>query len=633
MDYFSVYDGTEMDASIAQTQAYKHPINVWNNTAAYEEGTIVTISGDTSIYLAPAGGIGINLTPPGNGWVVTTTPEKGGLVYDISKSYISGDIVSYLGDAYIANVSTTGGWVPANWDLVSSPETPERGGLLFDTTVQYQAGDIVSDANGKAFIANATTTGAWTGADWDSISDVTGRVWDSAITYKSGDVVTSTVNRQLYTAQSPIPAGGTDPSSNANWQISVDTTEKGGILWATGTSYVVGDIITVLQIAYICNINHTSSPAFISDIAFWDASKTIERGGRLFNTSLQYLAGDQVTDANGKLFIANKDTTGAWTGADWDYVSDQAGKLWDVSISYKIGDLVTSNTANYPVYVCVVDIVGGMDPSNPASTGEWRLIKSNERGGIAWKTLLFYLVGDIVSENGLTYICIEDHQAGIFQDDFDNITVIPLNSKKWTYAVAERGGIEYNGFTQYKTGDIVSQGRNIWIALSDNLGVTPDGINIEWFLATGDERGGVAWDADNGYIIGDTVSDLGTLYMCILPHGGDPLNGIPSTEPTRWTAISSPAGTTIGDMLIWDGTGWVAKAQIRYSAIGNGLVSVFVPATGLTFTEADVFVNGSLQEPNISYILEDTLIIPFETMVKFTSPPPTGAWIRVNTLA
>ncbi len=100
-------------------------------------------------------------------------------------------------------------------------------------------------------------------------------------------------------------------SSDGTDVIEIGTPEQGGIAWVTAMVYAIGDIVTDSTKTYVCNSGHTSSAAFVTDIAKWDEMFTdIELTGSI-TEEVSVMPANVIDAANGT--IQTKNITGNTT--------------------------------------------------------------------------------------------------------------------------------------------------------------------------------------------------------------------------------------------------------------------------------------------------------------------------------
>ncbi len=138
-----------------------------------------------------------------------------------------------------------------------------------------------------------------------------GNLWVFDQDYLIGDVIS--YGGIAYTALAD--STGTPPPLNLVWKaIGLSFVEVGGVPWTSSTNYLAGIIVsrnTGIYMAIIANTNVAPE----SDPATWqDLLGAGELGGRLWQVGLSYLIGDIVSNL-GVVYLAVEDTTGEVPGA------------------------------------------------------------------------------------------------------------------------------------------------------------------------------------------------------------------------------------------------------------------------------------------------------------------------------
>ncbi len=161
-----------------------------------------------------------------------------------------------------------------------------------------------------------------------------------------------------------------------------------------------------------------------------------------------------------------------------------------------------------------------------------------ERGGIAFNSVVFYVPGDIVTYDGIVWMAPNYITAG------------PWTQTQWTRVYSEKGGIYWDDSIQYESGDLVTFNDVVYMAPTPRPAVGQAPGTPSWPLVPL-ERGGVKWELGQNYKFGDTVWDdrIGpaALYGCTVSHtstassGG---NGSPQNGGLNWTeTINEDPGT------------------------------------------------------------------------------------------
>jgi hypothetical protein len=260
--------------------------------------------------------------------------------------------------------------------------------------------------------------------------------------------------------------------------------------WATGTAYVIDDVVTVGGKTYICTVSHTAASAFGTDLnhnpTYWNL----------------------VSDGS------------LWRGA------------WTASTFYNIGDLVQYGGT---VYACntahtsatyVSPTWYGLENSG-TDTSKWTVFATAFSWAGAWATSTRYRVRDIVYYGGVTYVCKTAHIS-----DASATNGLEQDQGKWDLF---NQGFNYIGAwsgssVRYKLNDIVKFGPDLYICTGahTSTGATIDTGNFSIFV-NGFEFVN-SWSSSTNYAVGDTVSYGGYTYISI--QNG--INQTPSTATGYW---------------------------------------------------------------------------------------------------
>ncbi len=289
------------------------------------------------------------------------------------------------------------------------------------------------------------------------------------------------------------------------------------------------------------------------------------RGGRRWNSSVEYKAGDIVSYAlDSRLYIATIDNQGSdpsWLMAWYEFNTPRhnAG-MWTPSAGNEYPDysLETSGAVWYvnglppyappPApqggYVMLTGPFTGIHVSNndrfvwygknAMGTDIWLHEQApdfvTEKGGIAFSAQTYYIKGDIVSYNDKQYMAP------------GNIPSAAWDVSLWNPIYSEKGGIIYDPSIQYQSGDIISYNGVVYVAPTPSPAAGTAPGSPGWPLVSS-ERGGIMWAAGQKYAIGDSVWDNANgpaaLYACTNGHTattGNGANGSPQQiAAVNWT--------------------------------------------------------------------------------------------------
>lgn len=160
---------------------------------------------------------------------------------------------------------------------------------------------------------------------------VTKGIYSPGTAYRIGEAVN--FGSGMYRALEDIEAGVAPDQAPARWlKISDSPSYRGE--WATGTSYRLGELVTVGGSTYTCLSSHVASPLFATDAARWSVFMSGMRYRGIYTPGAVYQKDDLVS--NGMHILAAKrqlTAPASLVEADWDivvrgadYLPNQLGK-------------------------------------------------------------------------------------------------------------------------------------------------------------------------------------------------------------------------------------------------------------------------------------------------------------------
>jgi hypothetical protein len=351
---------------------------------------------------------------------------------------------------------------------------------------------------------------------------------------------------------------------------------RGG--WETGTEYNVGELVYYKGTVWVCETAHVAS-VFSADRANW-----------------QFLA-------------QHIDYLGDWTSSE-DYVDGSVVKY------------------NGVVYRCVIAHTAGTLLEDDLE--KWRVFHQGIEYRGAWQPAQTYRASDLVKYGASVFRCVETHTSVATATETDpetgeEITVIGFDNSKFE--------IEFPGFQfesswdstqQYQQGDIVRYGGVLWYALRPNIDSDPfrlqDDSTLDWieFSASYNFRG--EWNLGTEYRKGDVVQRGGQVFVA--QRDVDRNDGAGSVadylDPDWWELLIPgsvfadewDAGNlySVGDVVYFLGTAYRANFE-HFSDDTN-----FPGDNGNIYDYWDVLIQagqpGGLQERGdlLSYGLNRTIV-------------------------
>ncbi len=426
---------------------------------------------DRKIYSKTAGGLITNMMG-----------ERAGVIYSATEEYIKGDMVSDGNVPALVFISLTG-----------TTALPNKGNIpVAPLTADWQELDT------NAYSAGVYTPGVGVETP-NNIGEEIGATW--AVTGLGVDPLTGDRNQYVTVAGGlyDLPTGTIlRDNDRVMWvdgiiaepiwlhvPAMIMSGERGGIAWASGKDYYIGDIVVENGITYrsLTGVSLTpnlgNTPGAVGDTD-WHDIRLDQRVGTTYDNTYQYEVGDTFT-YNGEVYVVEEDPLNPpnaptapgpldpTDGSDpsWgDLVEaggDYAGAIYDPTHQYEIGDTFTYNgeiiiVGEDPSTPGVPPLPGAVDPTDTVTNPEWASsapATSAEQGGVAWKLGASYLVGDITTQLGVSYLCNVDHvsltgdvplgsptQANATSwDAFDSSDIV-VDVAGWTSGISAATGAE-----------------------------------------------------------------------------------------------------------------------------------------------------------------------------------------------
>ena len=331
-------------------------------------------------------------------WTVYAEGFDWKISWAVSTRYKVNDLVKYGGYTYVCNLYHTSAATAASgleadqakWDTFN-PGVEYKG--TWTTAVRYKLNDVVKYGAGlwicaiqhtadAAFLTDSTA-GRWTqfteGTEFEN-------TWNPATLYQPGDVVVYGGNQ--YIAKT-VHTDAFVPSSvgSANWDLYTEGFKFQSV-WAGGTSYEVGEVVSVGGYTYLAA---QDSPANAYTVT-------------------------AVTAATDTFTIAS--TTGIVVGMTVRFTGTTFGNVFTTARYYvktvAAGNITVSTTPGGTTFNITADAAGTMTATvsaEPPNTTYW----SQLNAGISWQGLWSddrdYLLGDAVRFGANAYICLLSHRS------------------------------------------------------------------------------------------------------------------------------------------------------------------------------------------------------------------------------
>jgi len=376
---------------------------------------------------------------------------------------------------------------------------------------------------------------------WELVADGVSWLgdWETDTYYKVGDLVkfggTTYLCVEGHTSSAPDPENPTSATLDSyfsadadKWTIQI-TSKNWAEDWAPSTYYKLNDVVRYGGIAYRCNSSHLSAGSFESGLensqSFWDVVNDSLDWQGTWTINTRYKVNDVVKygGVTYKCTVGHKAAGSDTLGLNADYGKwsilhngyEYVG-TWEDSVTYKLNDVVKYGSY---LYYCTTFHLSAtnFDISN------WSIFCPGAEYDVNWSSTTNYQQGDIVRYGGNLYVALSSSVVG--QNPSTQTTAWQLLFQSTRIAGT------WDAFIQYKIGDVVRRGGNLYLAFSDSIGQDPDILNdgsstnsAYWDLVIPGSRWVGVWTPNIFYRAGDTVVWVSSSYRCLDNHESDQTN-------------------------------------------------------------------------------------------------------------
>ena len=302
--------------------------------------------------------------------------------------------------------------------------------------------------------------------------------------------------------------------------------------WQADTIYKRDDIVRFGGKSYVCLVGHTSDTDFYVDLnaVVPDSNPSIPAPRWILMTdsktyvgtwagSTVYAVGDIVT-LDGTVWECIEGHTSTTFDVDVSKWTIFASHIefkadWQVGEPYSAGAIVKYNGI---VYKCITPHqAGGTLESN---INDWEVYFDGVEYAGDWLPSTLYRKNDLVRYGGSLFQCIETHTSAIGALDEDKFDLL-------------FPGFEYEGDwdaeTYYNHGDVIRYGGALYYAVANNIAddpyITNNGVSPSWVKLSESYKFRGQWDPDNNYRPGDIVQRGGDLFKAVAEIGGSEPDG------------------------------------------------------------------------------------------------------------
>ena len=325
-------------------------------------------------------------------------------------------------------------------------------------------------------------------------------------------------------------------------------------LWQDSTRYDSGDIVLYGGNLYICIDSHASTEIFDDNILDWAVYSTSLNFVGDWAEETRYGIGDVVV-YGGNIYKCVEGHESALTliGLEedlskWELLFNgvEYKGNWSAGFRYKINDLVKFGGS---IFKCKIPHVSQTGAGLTFDDTLWDTLIPGAQYTGQWNNTTVYPVGALVNHGGYVFYSVKNNYDknptdSIYQTQGDPNWIILAKGINF------RGS--WSSTAEYKTGDIVQRGGNLYVAKLDTV-VTDDGSTFDyldesnWEIVTEAIQWRASWQENISYSVNDVVAFLGTTYKCNFPHiasvensPGDNGNGF-----FYWDVLIE-AGSTVG---------------------------------------------------------------------------------------
>lgn len=395
--------------------------------------------------------------------------------------------------------------------------------------------------------------------------------WAAATVYNRDDVIryggsTWVCQRQhtasTFAADQSYLANPGDSAPTPAWLKMTDGYAWRGS-WTTSTLYNPGDIALYGGVIYLCVTSHTSVSTFDASILNWAVYLSADNWRTSWLPNTRYGIGD-VVKYNGVIYrcivghtssttvlgleIGNNDNEDDSTAELWQVVHEGIEYVgeWAASTRYRVNDLVKYGGS---ILRCTVGHVAVSNITNENFITEFPGFNFYQD----WNNSVYYAIGDVVRYGGYLYTANTNNYQR--NPAADTTTQWTLLSKAINFVGT------WSSSNNYKTGDLVRRGGNLYVATGDTIN---DGSSLDyldagdWELVTVGQNFRNSWVENTAYGVNDLVIYLGNTYSCNYEHISSEQNfpGDNGSGFVYWDLIlraGQDAGmTTRGDLLTYD---------------------------------------------------------------------------------
>jgi hypothetical protein len=383
--------------------------------------------------------------------------------------------------------------------------------------------------------------------------------------------------------------------------------------WATGTTYYKDDVIRFGGKVYVCQIGHTASLDFNTDLDInptkWNLMSDGQRWRDEWTIGTTYEEGDLVKYGGTIYVCVNGHTsaatatlgleanTAAWNqfveGTDWKGV-------WTVSTRYKFNDIVRYGGINY---ICITGHTSAATTTLGLenSSANWQVYTQGQEYLGTWVTATRYKLNDVVKYGAGLWICTTQHTAA---------AAFVTDSANWAQYVE---GFEYestwSSATAYQPGDVVKYGGNNYVAKTQHTNSNPVTGTSDWDLFAEGLSYQSDWSNATSYKIGEVVKLNGYNYLAVADSPSLTFTVLNALASNDRFGMASTTGIVAGMTIRFTGTtfaGVFTGGRYYVKTVTPSYITISTTLDGTTFNvtadaAGSMTATVSAEPPNSAY--------------------------------
>jgi hypothetical protein len=388
--------------------------------------------------------------------------------------------------------------------------------------------------------------------------------------------------------------------------------------WVTGTTYYKDDVVRFGGKVYVCQVGHTASPNFNTDLDInptkWNLMSDGQRWRDEWSTGITYEEGDLVK-YGGTIYICVDGHTSAATAtlgleantAAWNQFvegTDWKG-VWTISTRYKLNDIVRYGGINY---ICITGHTSAATAALGLEDGSvnWQVFTQGQEYLGTWVTATRYKLNDVVKYGAGLWICTTQHTAA---------AAFATDAANWAQYVE---GFEYENVwssaTAYQPGDVVKYGGNNYVSTTQHTNSNPLTGTSDWDLFSEGLSYQSDWANTTSYKIGEVVKLNGYNYLAVADS--------PSLTFTVTAVTASNDQFTIAST-----TGIVAGMTVRFTGAPIGDIFVGARYYVKTVAAGNITISTTLGGATYNVTANDSGAM---TATVSAEPPNTAYWAAIS---